>query len=92
MSTYCAVCQEYDDEPMDRHACKGAMPVAIACPFCGSADKFVERGSLCDAQVVCNDCGARGPSSCQDSDDEETPGARAAIIAWNKRASDVPHP
>jgi hypothetical protein len=39
---------------------------------------------------MCNACGARGPSGCQDSDDEEIPGSDAAKRLWNSRAAD-PH-
>jgi Lar family restriction alleviation protein len=56
------------------------------CPFCGGTSQFVERATLCDAYVMCNDCGARGPAECQESDDEETPGEKAARAAWNRRA------
>lgn len=55
------------------------------CPFCGAADAFVERADLSSAHVVCNGCGARGPTECQEDDDEETPGASASAKAWNKR-------
>lgn len=57
------------------------------CPFCGSEDRFVERSDFSSAFVQCNDCQARGPTACQESDEEETPGERAAIKAWNQRWS-----
>lgn len=58
----------------------------LPCPFCGGRAQFVERATLCDAYVACNDCGAHGPTECQESDDEETPGEMAARSAWNRRA------
>jgi hypothetical protein len=60
----------------------------LACWFCGKSDAFVERDDLTSAYVMCNACGARGPSGCQDSDDEEIPGADAAKRLWNTRAAD----
>jgi hypothetical protein len=52
------------------------------CPHC---DSFVERADLVSCYVMCNDCGARGPIVTQESDDEETPGKKGAVIAWNCR-------
>jgi len=57
----------------------------LPCPFCGKADAFVERADFSSAYVTCNHCGARGPTDCQESDDEDTPGEAAAIAAWNRR-------
>lgn len=56
------------------------------CPFCQGTAMFVERATLCDAYVMCNDCGAHGPTECQESDDEDVPGEKAARSAWNRRA------
>ena len=64
------------------------------CPFCGSTDSFVERTDFSSCHVVCNDCGARGPSSCDeneaDADASEAgdcePGEMPARRLWNRRA------
>lgn len=58
------------------------------CPFCGDAEPFVERADFSSAFVQCNNCIARGPTCCQESDEEETPGEMAAIKEWNTRAPD----
>ncbi len=60
------------------------------CPFCGTSDSFVERADFSSAYVFCNHCSAKGPTECQESDEEEIPGADAAARAWNKRASQQP--
>lgn len=57
----------------------------LACPFCKSSDLFVEREDFTSAYVMCNACGARGPTECQDRDDEEIPGEAAARRIWNTR-------
>lgn len=55
------------------------------CPFCGSADQFSERSDLSSSYITCNNCLARGPVCCQESDDEDEPGSEAAWRAWNER-------
>ncbi|WP_188853724.1 hypothetical protein [Aureimonas glaciei] len=63
-------------------------PISSACPFCRTDSAFVERDDFSTASVVCNGCGARGPNEGEeDGVDEETPGARAAVIKWNDNAS-----
>jgi Lar family restriction alleviation protein len=65
----------------------------LPCPFCGKSDAFTERADFSSSYVVCNDCLARGPVECQDSDDEEDPGQASAIAAWNTRPqSTAPSP
>lgn len=70
-----------------------------ACPFCASADgAFVERADFSSAYVMCNDCGARGPTSCDETEEDARaseagecePGERAAWRLWNTRA--IPKP
>jgi Lar family restriction alleviation protein len=56
------------------------------CPFCASPHVYVERSDFSSCYVTCNGCGARGPTMCQESDRESTPGRRAAIREWNRRA------
>jgi hypothetical protein len=58
----------------------------LPCPFCEGDDAFVERADYSSCFVQCNDCSAQGPTKCQESDDEDTPGEHAAIVAWNRRA------
>lgn len=71
--------------------CTGAGKMeASPCPHCASTDVFVERYDTSSAYVFCNSCSAKGPSEYQESDDEETPGGHAAIVAWNRRS--FPHP
>ena len=63
------------------------------CPFCKSADNFVERADFSSCYVTCNDCGARGPVSCDEDDADARatesgkcdPGERAAVRLWNTR-------
>lgn len=63
------------------------------CPFCGGTDGFVERADFSDCYVICNDCGARGPTSCDENDDDAQasesgecePGERPARRLWNTR-------
>lgn len=62
----------------------------LPCPFCGASDAFVERKDYSSAYVQCNNCIAGGPVEDQESDDEEMPGAGAAITAWNRRCSSSP--
>lgn len=57
----------------------------LPCPFCGDTLPFVERADYSSAYVMCNGCGAKGATKCQEDDDEETPGESAAIKAWNAR-------
>lgn len=57
----------------------------LPCPFCGSADVFVERADYVSCYVQCNGCCARGPNEGQTCDKEHVPGARSACRAWNKR-------
>lgn len=64
------------------------------CPFCASTDMFVERADFSSCYVTCNDCGARGPTSCDENDaDAEAsgngdcePGELAAKRLWSLRA------
>ncbi|WP_186307911.1 Lar family restriction alleviation protein [Paraburkholderia sp. BCC1884] len=49
------------------------------CPFCESAD--VEYRFIALHWVKCNSCGAEGPGKTN---------KRAAIAAWNRRASPAP--
>lgn len=60
-------------------------PTLLPCPFCGADDAFTERADFSSSYVVCNNCIARGPTECQDSDDEDEPGQASAITAWNTR-------
>ena len=63
------------------------------CPFCGCAEPFVERADYSSCYVICNDCGARGPSSCDENEDdanasendEVDPGELPARRLWNRR-------
>jgi hypothetical protein len=65
------------------------------CDFCGGTDAFVERADLSSCYVVCNDCGARGPTSCDEtsadaeaSDNGECePGELPARRFWNTRTN-----
>lgn len=69
-----------------------------ACPFCGKSDAFVERADFSSCYVMCNDCSARGPCSCDenevDADATESgdvdPGELPARRLWNTRRA--PHP
>ncbi|RYC10140.1 Lar family restriction alleviation protein [Ciceribacter ferrooxidans] len=63
------------------------LPKLKPCPFCGQSDAFVERRDFSSAYVFCNACSAKGPTQYpEDNDgDEDEPGGRAAIRAWNKR-------
>lgn len=64
-----------------------------ACPHCGKQDAFVERSDYSACHVVCNECGARGPVRCDETEadaaasenDEAEPGELAARRAWNTR-------
>jgi len=58
----------------------------LPCPFCGSADVFVERADYSSCYVQCNGCCTRGPIECQDGDGEDIPGYEAARRAWNRRS------
>jgi Lar family restriction alleviation protein len=64
----------------------------LPCPFCGEADAFSERADFSSSYIVCNNCQARGPIECQDSDEEEEPGRDSAIAAWNNRMEAVRPP
>ena len=67
----------------------------LACPFCAgsawlSAPRFPIAADCDDAQVLCHDCDAAGPSFLCDMDDEDAamhwPSASVqAAAAWNKR-------
>lgn len=72
------------------------------CPFCKSTDSFVERADfsgcyvICSGcYVICNVCSARGPVSCDETDEDVAatdsgecePGERAARRLWNTRAT-----
>lgn len=63
---------------------------AKPCPFCRSADGFVECLDFGSFAYICNDCLARGPDAegdgC-DPDGEGAQGRRNAIRAWNRRPS-----
>ncbi|MDX0506355.1 hypothetical protein GOC90_27650 [Sinorhizobium medicae] len=61
------------------------LPNLKRCPFCRHSNAFVERADFSSCYVFCNDCSANGPSKCQETDNEKTPGERAAIRSWNKR-------
>lgn len=53
------------------------------CPFCGSKDISDACYSGMDCYIMCDDCGASGPSNCcTDADEQED----VAIEDWNKRA------
>lgn len=63
------------------------------CPFCKGTMPFVERADFSSCYVVCNDCGARGPESCDENEADARatdsgkfePGERAAVRLWNSR-------
>lgn len=61
---------------------------AKRCPFCSLADSFVECMDFGAFAVVCNGCGAKGPTAdgdgC-DADAERNQGRKGAIRAWNRR-------
>jgi hypothetical protein len=68
------------------------MPPLPDCPFCGSADTFVERADFSSCYVICNACGARGPTRCNEVDADVAaedhgaePGEMAARRAWSAR-------
>jgi Lar family restriction alleviation protein len=65
----------------------GVSEVMEPCPFCGESDAFSERADFSSSYIVCNNCLARGPTECQDSDEEEEPGRDGAVKAWNARAA-----
>ena len=63
------------------------------CPFCGSKDvslwyKGVRYGRI--AYAECDMCGATSKAfsyySMEDEFDENDPGAKKALMAWNRRA------
>lgn len=61
---------------------------AKPCPFCRSNSTFVECMDFGSFAVVCNGCGARGPTADGDGCDEASEnnrGKRSAVRAWNKR-------
>lgn len=61
---------------------------AKACPFCRSTSNFVECQDFGSFYVMCNDCGAQGPTAEGDGCDdtaENYAGRRNAIRAWNRR-------
>lgn len=57
------------------------------CPFCGSADGYVEMMSYCAHRFICNQCCAYGPPVERgDYDGAGCPRAeRDATKAWNRR-------
>ena len=63
------------------------------CPFCGSSDNFIERADFSSCYVTCNECGAHGPTSCDETEeaanatenDECEPGERPARRLWQTR-------
>ena len=65
------------------------------CPFCNEADAFVERADFSSCYVVCNNCSARGPTSCDETDadanaseeGEAEPGEMPARRLWNTRTT-----
>lgn len=64
----------------------------LPCDFCGGVDAFVERADFSSCYVVCNDCGAHGPTSCNENDEDVAaeeagmePGENAARRLWNTR-------
>lgn len=64
------------------------------CKFCDGQDTFVERADFSSCYVVCNSCGARGPTSCNENEGDcaaedrgMEPGENAARRLWNTRAS-----
>lgn len=68
-----------------------------ACPFCGG-EPFHERADYSSCYIICNDCSARGPVSCDETEadaeasenDTADPGEMAAKRLWNTRASEQP--
>lgn len=71
------------------------IPSGLApCPFCGGSEIFVERVDYSSCYVICNDCSARGPVSCDENDadaeasenDFVDPGELPARRLWNQRA------
>ncbi|ASP29680.1 hypothetical protein CHH26_05110 [Qipengyuania flava] len=62
------------------------------CLWCNGSNAFVERADLSSCYVVCNDCGAKGPTSCNENDEDcaaedagMEPGESAARRLWNTR-------
>lgn len=63
------------------------------CPFCGSSDVYSERIDLSSSAIICNDCQARGPETCNindedvaaEDDKDMAPGENAARRLWNTR-------
>lgn len=73
---------------------KGAEAELLPCPFCGGTDAFIERLNYEAAYVQCDSsinehdaCLARGPIGVQEDEDDEIPGAAAAIRAWNEQSA-----
>lgn len=55
------------------------------CPFCGSHDCAVNHIQASDFEsfaVECRSCGARGPQSYEQKDED-------ALKAWNQRVNDL---
>lgn len=74
----------------------GEAPALKPCAFCGSRDgAFIERADFSSAYVICNDCGARGPTSCDENEADARaseaggcePGELAARRLWNRRTA-----
>ena len=69
----------------------------VVCPFCASTDVFHERADYSSSYVICNDCSARGPTSCDDTAAEALasesgdadPGELAARRLWSRRPADT---
>jgi hypothetical protein len=67
--------------------------VLLPCPFCGKCAGFVERADYSSCYVICSDCGARGPGSCDENEADSVasengdaePGELPARRLWNRR-------
>lgn len=69
------------------------------CPFCHKNSNYVERMTLDSCAVIC-DCGAQGPSSCPESDEDNEiedendldPGYLAAVRLWKTQQASGAEP
>ena len=62
------------------------MKTPMRCPFCGGSD-ITPQGDGCDGHMLCEDCGAQGPTvtvGCRDEDDKIDLDGEA-LAQWNAR-------